>query len=155
MNDQVTTFTVPPVVKTVTVRCPQDRAFRIFTADFGRWWPLQTHHLAPDPEACVFEGWKSGRVFERGADGGEGLWGRVEAWEPPRRLAFTWVVGSAKDAAQRVEVTFTPVGSGTRVELVHTGWEKLGDRAAAARDSYDKGWVTVFEQGYAAYANAN
>jgi uncharacterized protein YndB with AHSA1/START domain len=78
----------------------------------------------------------------------------VEQWDPPRRLAFTWQCLLTAEQAQRVEVTFAPAADGTRVELVHTGWEKLGDAAAAKRDSYDKGWGRVFEQCYADYANA-
>ena len=61
--------------------------------------------------------------------------------------------GAPPEQAQRIDVTFTPAAGGTRVELVHSGWEKLGDAAAARRDSYDKGWVRVFEQCYADYAN--
>jgi hypothetical protein len=52
-------------------------------------------------------------------------------------------------------VTFTPAEAGTRVELTHWGWEHLGDRAASVRESYNQGWVTVFEQGYGSYANSS
>ena len=71
------------------------------------------------------------------------------------RLALTWQVCIAEAEAQRIEVTFTPVAAGTRVELVHSGWEQLGERAAAMREAYNKGWVAVFEQAYRAYADAN
>jgi hypothetical protein len=36
-----------------------------------------------------------------------------------------------------------PEGDGTRVELVHSGWEAYGDDAAASRASYDTGWDIV------------
>jgi hypothetical protein len=45
-----------------------------------------------------------------------------------------------------VEVAFLPDGDGTRVELTHTGWEALGERAEQARRSYDQGWVPVLER---------
>jgi hypothetical protein len=42
------------------------------------------------------------------------------------------------------------------VELTHSGWEKLGDAAAAAalRERYDRGWATLIERCFADYANA-
>ena len=153
MNDQVRTFVVPPVVKAVTVRCPPEKAFRLFTADLAAWWPLHSHHVAPDPETCGIEGRVGGRLYERAKDGAETVWGRVAAWEPPHRLAFTWHPGKSEEASQRIEVTFAPAGSGTRVELVHSGWEKLGEKAAATRESYDKGWATVFVEGFGRYAD--
>jgi uncharacterized protein YndB with AHSA1/START domain len=153
-TSKVVAFAVPPVVKAVTVRCSPATAFRRFTEDLAVWWPLATHHLSDDPQSCVLEGRVGGRLLERDKAGTETVWGVVELWEPPRRLAFTWQVKTAAEQAQRVEVTFAAAAGGTRVELVHSGWEKLGDAAAARRDSYDKGWVRVFEQCYADYANA-
>ena len=125
-TSKVLSFAVPPVVKAVTVRCPPATAFRRFTEDLAAWWPLATHHISDDPQSCALE----------------------------RRLAFTWQVKTPAEQAQRINVTFTPAAGGTRVELVHSGWEKLGDAAAARRDSYNKGWVRVFEQCYADYANS-
>ena len=93
-------------------------------------------------------------MFERDAKGSETLWGIVQAWEPPHRLAFTWQVNIPPEQAQRIDVTFTPVAGGTRVELVHSGWEKLGPAGATRRENYDKGWVRVFGQCFAGYANA-
>ncbi|HUL08259.1 MAG TPA: SRPBCC domain-containing protein [Candidatus Acidoferrum sp.] len=151
---KVLPFDVPPVVKTVTVRCPPATAFRRFTDDLAAWWPLATHHIGGDPQTCALEGRIGGRLFERGKDGSEKVWGAIELWDPPRRLAFTWQVNIPAEQAQRIEVTFAPVAGGTRVELVHSGWEKLGEAAAARRDSYDKGWGRVFGQCFADYANA-
>jgi uncharacterized protein YndB with AHSA1/START domain len=155
MSERVAAFAVPPVVKSVTVRCPPEKAFRLFTADLARWWPLAGFHAAPDPESCRFEGFTGGRIYERSAAGGETVWGRVEAWEPPHRVAFSWAVWLSEDPCQHVSVAFTPVEAGTRVELTHQGWEHLGDRAATVRESYNQGWVTVFEQCYGGYANSN
>ena len=153
-NAEVLGFAVPPVVKTVTVRCPVEAAFRRFAEDIAAWWPLDTHRLGPDPRGCAIEGRVGGRVFERDTGGAETLWGIVQLWEPPHRLAFTWQVNIAPEQAQRIEVTFTPVAEGTRVTLTHSGWEKLGAAGAARRDNYDKGWARVFEQRFADYANA-
>ena len=153
-TSKVLSFAVPPVVKVVTVRCSPATAFRRFTEELGAWWPLATHHIGDDPQLCTLEGRVGGRVFERDRSGVETAWGIVELWDPPHRLAFTWQVKATAEQAQRIEVTFARAPGGTRVELVHSGWEKLGGAAAARRDSYDKGWARVFEQCYADYANA-
>jgi uncharacterized protein YndB with AHSA1/START domain len=85
-------FPVPPVVKTVTVRAAPARAFALFADDFARWWPLAQVHTGPDPVSCAIEPRVGGRVFERAADGRETAWGTVLAYDPPHRLAFSWIV---------------------------------------------------------------
>jgi len=153
-TNKVRNFAVPPVIKVVTVRCPPATAFKRFTEDLAAWWPLATHHIGDDPQTCVIEGRVGGRLYERSGAGAECVWGQIEQWDPPRRLSFTWQVRLAAEHTQRIDVTFAPAAGGTRVELVHSGWEKLGEAAAARRDSYDQGWGRVFEQCYADYANA-
>jgi len=148
-------FTVPPVVKAVSVRVTPARAFELFARDLALWWPLQQFHTGPDPATCAIEPRVGGRVFERAANGHETSWGTIVAYDPPHRLAFSWIVGGlSPDEAQLVNISFTPEGSGTRVELTHSGWEKLGDAAASLRERYDRGWATLIERCYAEYANA-
>jgi uncharacterized protein YndB with AHSA1/START domain len=147
-------FPVPPIVKTVTVRTSPDRAFVLFAEDFACWWPLSRVHTGPNPVDCTIEPRVGGRVFERAADGRETLWGTVLAYNPPHRLAFSWIVEVSADQEQLVEIRFTAEETGTRVELIHSGWEKLGDAAASLRERYDRGWGNVFDQCFADYANS-
>ena len=70
-------------------------------------------------------------------------WAWVRAWDPPRRFALEWKVNPEAAGPTDVEVSFEPDGDGTRVTLVHTGWEKLGAEAAEGRAGYDGGWVLV------------
>ncbi len=46
-------FTVPPVEKSVLVRCDPARAFTAFTAEIAQWWPMQTHSVAQAQTRCV------------------------------------------------------------------------------------------------------
>ena len=147
-------FPVPPVVKSVTVCAAPARAFAMFAERFARWWPLAWVHTGPDPVDCAIEPRFGGRVFERAADGRETLWGTVLAYDPPYRLAFSWVVELPAGQEQMVEIRFTAEDSGTRVELTHSGWEKLGDAAASQRERYDRGWGTVFERHFVEYVNS-
>ncbi len=137
---------IDPVRKTISVRCNQERAFSIFTDGIARWWPLKKLSLSQARAvSCAIEPRAGGTVYEVDNDGARIPWGQVLVWEPPSRLVMSWHPGSPAETAQEVEVRFTPEGSGTRVDLEHRGWEKLGERAAEARSNYDGGWVLVFE----------
>ena len=123
--------------KEVLVDATPDVAFRVFTEQASGWWPLASHSLLHEESTdLVFEPQIGGRVYERTADGREAEWGTILAWEPPARLALTWVVG---EPATELEIRFLPEGAGTRVQLEHRGWEAADDR----RGSYDGGWDYV------------
>ena len=137
-------MSIPPVIKSVRVRESCEDAFRRFTHGIGEWWPLATHSIDPGTTAtCVFEERVGGRIYERHRDGSEAEWGRVTAWEPPRRIVFTWHPGRRASTAQEIEVVFTPKGNGTEVELTHRGWERYGPGAGKSRDEYSPGWDFV------------
>jgi uncharacterized protein YndB with AHSA1/START domain len=144
---------IEPVVKTVEVELPSDEAFALFTTGMGEWWPLESHSIAADThegrvraETVVFEGRAGGRIFEKMSDGTEGAWGVVLVWEPPRRVVFSWRPSLEPRPFTEVEVRFTALPEGTRVELEHRGWERLGAAAADHRAGYLSGWVPVMER---------
>jgi uncharacterized protein YndB with AHSA1/START domain len=137
---------IPPVQRSVSVSWTPDAAFRRFTAEFGAWWPRATHSIGGKAVArIVFECRVGGQIVEELRDGRRFLWGTVTAFEPPTRLAFTWHPSLGADAAQDVEIRFVPEGNGTRVELISTGWERLGTRARRMRKGYDVGWGSVLD----------
>ena len=150
---------IEPVVKTITVACTPEEAFRYFTADFSIWWPAATHSVVAyaseftdKPAAVIFEPRICGRIFERACSGQEHIWGSVLAWEPPARVEFSFHPGRDDKEMQTVEVRFSSVPEGARVVLTHSGWEKLSANAQKARDSYDQGWETVFATAYCEYS---
>lgn len=101
-----------PIRQSVRVDCPIDDAFRLFTERLAEWWPLA--------ENCMIEPWVGGRVFERTRSGEERDWGSVIAWDAPQHLEISW------DRGQTVDVEFMVEADGTRVTLLHTGWEAAG-----------------------------
>lgn len=137
---------LPPVTKTVTVDWPPAAAFRHFTDEIAAWWPLRSHSVGGErAQSVIFEGRVGGRIYETIAGGEESTWGTVTGWDPPRRVAFTWHPGHSPSIAQEIEVRFEPVGTGTRLELTHSGWERLGKLAARARRGYSLGWGYVLQ----------
>ena len=89
----------------------------------GRWWP-RDHTVSGDPEEVVLESGAGGRIYERTAAGERHEWGEVTVWEPPRRLAYLWHIGRARDTATEVEITFVGEGDDearTRIEIEHSG----------------------------------
>jgi uncharacterized protein YndB with AHSA1/START domain len=141
---QTTTAAPAPVVRQANVRLAPPEAFRLFTDRAAEWWPLVTHSVwGEDAATCRFEGQLGGRFFEIHRDGRECDWGRVLAWEPPRRVVFSFYPGRPEQEATEVEVTFEPQGTGTRLTLVHRGWEARGDQAQKFRDGYYEGWGLV------------
>ena len=134
-----------PVIKIVTIRADQSRAFSRFTSEMASWWPLPSHSVGGlNAETVVMENHAGGRIVERIRGGGESVWGTITAWDPPRRVAFTWHPGDPPEKATNVEVRFVAIDAArTRVELEHVGFERLGEMAKRARRGYPIGWAYV------------
>jgi uncharacterized protein YndB with AHSA1/START domain len=151
-EEAVTTQLLPPVELDVVVPLTPERAFAFFATP-GEWWPLRRFSVfADDAATCTIEPFAGGAVFEVSAGGERSEWGRVLVWDPPHRLAMTWHPGREASEAQQVEVRFAAEGDGTRVTLLHFGWEALGERAAEVRERYAHGWVAVLQTSYAGAA---
>lgn len=114
------------VLVSLRVGASPDRAFEAFTAEIGQWWrPNDLFAFTPrEPGALSFEGRE--RLIETRPGGQVFEIGRVQLWDPPRRLVFGWRQAAfAPDMTTGVEVTFEPVGEETRVTVVHTGWDSV------------------------------
>jgi uncharacterized protein YndB with AHSA1/START domain len=153
--------TIPPLQGTVTVGVPVDHAFRVFTDSIHTWWPAQYHIGQADMDRAILEPREGGRWYEKGVDGSECDWGRVLAWEPPRRLVVTWQINGQwqfdpdPEHASEIEVRFTPDGpEQTTVELEHRHLERLVD-GQALREGIQGGggWSALLELFAKAAAN--
>lgn len=83
-----------------------------------------------------------GRWYERGDDGSTCDWGRVLAWEPPKRLVLTWDISADwqfdPNLKTELEIRFVPEGAAsTRVELVHRHLDRYGARRDEMRRIFD------------------
>jgi uncharacterized protein YndB with AHSA1/START domain len=124
--------------RVIALRCPPDRAFRVFTQQTDLWWP-RGHRRTADAR-MVLEGFVDGRLMERTADGEEWVLGRVVAHDPPVRLAFHWFPGSPA-APTEVDVGFSATVAGSEIRVVHRA---LSEGAIAAWP----GKVALFERGW-------
>lgn len=143
---------IAPVRHEVLVNAPIERAFRVFTDGFGRWWP-KAHTIASFPvERAIIEPWAGGRCFDRGADGRECDWGQVLVWEPPSRLVLAWQVDGnwsyepEVDNSSRVTVSFAPLGGQTLVTLVHDEFERHLKAGPELAEGVGDGWGSALGQ---------
>jgi hypothetical protein len=129
---------------TFDVDCPAERAFDLWTQRTSSWWPV-SHTVSAEPGLqVIFEGRVGGRIFERTPAGREVEWGQITIWEPPHRLCYLWHIRVDRADATEVEITFHDQGqAGTRVEIEHRGWERLGTLGPRWRDRNQAGWNGV------------
>jgi uncharacterized protein YndB with AHSA1/START domain len=149
---EIEAATATPVRSEIVVETPIDRAFEVFTADIGSWWPPEHHILEGELDAMVFEPRVGGHIYDRGTDGSECHWARVLAYEPPTRVVFSWDINlqwqieQDPDRTSEVEVSFDSVTSQrTRVVLEHRhidrhgeGWEQMHG-AVGSPDGWNTG----------------
>lgn len=132
---------VAPITRSVTVGRSPAEAFRIFTQEIGSWWPAIGHSIGGERVTdVVFEPQQSGRVYEVWDDGTQHDWATLLAWEEGSRLVMAWKPNPERPAPTEIEIRFVPDGAGTRVELEHREWDRLGPDAEDLRASYADGW---------------
>ncbi len=142
-----TTDPIAPVRKQRDIPLGPERAFELFTARMGEWWPLLTHSIAEhDAVGVRFEGRIGGRVVELTSDGTEHVWAEVRTWDPPHRVVLSWHPAVEPEAASTVEVRFVATGAGCRLELEHHDLEEHGEVGRNMREQYDPGWDEVLDR---------
>jgi uncharacterized protein YndB with AHSA1/START domain len=143
------------VTASIVVDAPIERAFAVFTEDFGRFKPPEHNLLGVEIAETVFEPREGGHLYDRGTDGSECRWARVLAYEPPTRVVFSWDISphwqieTDLEKTSEVEVRFVAEApERTRVELEHrnlerhgTGWEGVRDGVAS-----EGGWPLYLQR---------
>jgi hypothetical protein len=132
---------IEPLRLSYEFQCPAEHAFEIWTTRLSTWWP-RGHSASGNPDTvAVFEPRPQGRIFERTPDGTEIDWGEITLWSPPHRLGYLWHITRDRADATDVELTFVDQGDGTtRLDIVHTGWERLGAPGVEWREANTAGW---------------
>jgi uncharacterized protein YndB with AHSA1/START domain len=130
--------------KSIRVERAPEIAFRVFCEAIGEWWPKGPSFNGKVLADMVIERRIGGRFFERFTDGTEYEIGRITDYQPPALVGFTWRAPSW-DLTTQVLIRFIPEGSGTRVDLEHSGWEQA-DNIRETRKNYDRGWEFILGQ---------
>ena len=135
---------IEPLRLSYEIQCSPDHAFEVWTTRLSSWWP-KGHSASGDPDTeVVFEARLGGRIFERTPDGGQIDWGEITHWDPPRRLGYLWHISRDRGDATDVELTFVDLGNGaTRLDIVHSGWERLGEAGPSFREANTGGWSSL------------
>jgi uncharacterized protein YndB with AHSA1/START domain len=133
----------------IVVEAPIERAFSVFTKDFGSFKPPEHNMLGVDIAETIFELREGGHVFDRGVDGSECRWARVLAYEPPNRVVISWDISpqwqieTDPEKTSEVDVRFiAEAPDRTRVELEHRNIDRHGEGWESVRDGVDgdDGW---------------
>ncbi len=99
-----------------------------------------------DAIAIVIEPGINGKIYELNTSGMMQDWGQITGWDPPSGMAFAWHIYGTADEATDVTVSFDRVEEDrTRVTIVHSGWERLADRAQQLREGNQVGWTHLLE----------
>jgi uncharacterized protein YndB with AHSA1/START domain len=145
-----------PLRMSLDVECSAEHAFTVWTSGIATWWPADHTVTGRDGVTVVMQSGVGGRIYERAPDGAEHDWGEVTVWRPPTRLAYLWHLRRDRSDATEVEIRFTANDSGgTRIEIEHRGWERLGRAAVQWRDQNRAGWQTLLPHFQAAIASTD
>ena len=130
----------------IVVDAPLERAFSVFTEDFGSFKPPEHNLLAVEIAETVFEPREGGHLYDRGVDGSECRWARVLAYEPPNRVVISWDISpqwqleTDLEKTSEVEVRFvSEAPERTRVELEHRNLERHGEGWEGMREGVEGG----------------
>jgi uncharacterized protein YndB with AHSA1/START domain len=131
------------------VPAPIEKAFAVFTERFGDFKPREHNLLGAPIAETVFEPRVGGSIYDRATDGSECHWARVLAYDPPRRVVFSWDIGptwqieSDPANSSEVEVRFTAQAPDrTLVELEHRNLDRHGPgwQSVAEGVGHEAGW---------------
>jgi uncharacterized protein YndB with AHSA1/START domain len=135
------TTVADPVTRTIDMKATPETVFEFFVdpAKVTRWLAAEAT-LDPRPGGvCVQR--------HEGGDRGRGpffMHGTFVEVDAPRRVVFTWGFTDPEvgvpPGSTTVEVTLEPVGSATRVRLVHR------DLPAGEVESHASGWTEMLER---------
>ena len=139
-----------PVRRSIEVKASIERAFDVFTAGFGSWWP-HSHTISKGKlKTAVIEPRVGGRWYGEDEDGTKTDWGHVLAFDRPSHLVLAWQISSDwrfdPEVLSEVELRFTPLSSNlTRVQLEHRHLERLGPNFEEMRAAFESsnGWGAI------------
>jgi len=127
----------------VLIAAPLQRVWDLVTSaeHVGRWFGDAGAEIDLRPGGAMSLSWREHGTYH----------GRVEAVEPPHRVAYRWL--SRRESREEptpanstlIEFTLAAEGDGTRVAVVESGFDALDvdtEERAAALASHTSGWTS-------------
>jgi len=137
------------VVSEIQIAAPPERVFQalIDPKQVMSWWtsevcPIESFAMEAKPGGR----WRYDSKSSTLKIGGVSKFcceGEILEYDPPRRLAYSWIANWHDDKSRRTVVRWelVPKSGGTRVKVTHSG---LAQEPAARKD-YSGGWPGVVE----------
>lgn len=126
---------------TADINASPERVFRALTTEeMAEWWGHEGVYRTHDYEIDLRPGGKWGCKATGGDGSPMSVGGEYITVDPPRLLEYTWKPSWDNFAESRVRIEITPVGKGSRLSILHTGFE---GREPMTK-SHSEGWTMVF-----------
>lgn len=128
---------MPDVKLEDQVPLPPDQAFETFVHQMDNWWLRQgvfPYSFAPEatrPLHIRFEPRLGGRYYETFLDGSDYVIGRINVYQPPTRLSYSWRDPSWHGETE-ISLSFAADGAGARLRYEQDGFEGAGVPELAA-----------------------
>jgi uncharacterized protein YndB with AHSA1/START domain len=140
------------IERDILIAAPVERVWELITAaeHLGRWFGNAGAEIDLRAGGALALRWTGFGTFH----------GRVEAVEPPYRVAYRWLSTGEVEAeptpanSTLIEFTLAAEGDGTRLCVIESGFDALdadADERAAALASHTRGWADELDE-LAAYA---
>jgi len=113
------------------------------------WHVLTTEGLVEQWLGCIGYRAEPGHVFYMQPDPDKRAAGDVSgathcellALDPPREMRFSWYY--PETPRTEVSIRLSAIDGGTRVDLVHSGWDRFdATQIGAVRDALEGGWTS-------------
>jgi len=144
--------------RSLVIRATQDRIWEEIASKerFAAWWGVETEVMKT---AVLRWDAREGGWFENtGTYGGSPInfKGRIVVFDPPREATFEWTAPeSGWTEPTYVSVRLRPLEAGTLAEIVHFGWEALGEAGPELHQVFERGWSLAELEALKQRAEAN
>ena len=135
------------IVSEIQIAAPPERVFKALTdpEQIMQWWRNDTitiEQVRLEPKVGGQWGYETGQVVD--GTNKFRVQGKVLEYDPPRRLAYTWLANLHADPTRQTVVRWelAPVQGGTRVRLTHSGLAQ----EPKSREGYRNGWPGLVER---------
>lgn len=128
------------ITKTVFLKAPRDKVWAFLTEKdkLARWFHPAEDDLADGQDYALVDHSPEGGMVRQ-------CWGRVQHWDPPAKLTYSFTVKPLNGAMTTVTWTLDEMADGTRLTLLHEGvGTAAGDAALGLLSALDRGWDEHF-----------